>query len=125
MPKAKRVLVVDDEASIREGLEEYLTSMGYKVILAKDGYEAFKLTIDEDFDIILMDINMPRMNGLEAIRAIKESRPAVPIIIVSGYFSKEDEKKGYQLGVVKFIRKPFKGLEVLESIKKVIDKEKK
>lgn len=80
-----RVLVVDDEMSIREALARWLTLRGFDVEKAEDGQAAVERCAAAAFDIITMDLEMPRLGGLDAIEVIRKTQPAVPILVLTGY----------------------------------------
>lgn len=85
-----RILIVDDEQSIRDALARWFSLRGFDVTTARDGQEALSLCSDYAFDIITMDLEMPRMSGNEAIARIRETLPDVPIIILTGFPSDAD-----------------------------------
>jgi len=125
--EGKKVLVVDDEKKIRELLEMRLTSEGYEVILGKNGEEGVELAKKHLPDAIIMDVMMPRMDGAEAVRFIKEN-PAtkhIPIMFLTSIITKEEEDSqpfGIQLDSSKhkFMAKPFDTPVLLEEIKKMV-----
>ena len=78
----KRILIVDDEQNIREVLKEYLEFNGFEVITADDGYEAVDMCKREDYDFIVMDIMMPKMDGLSAVREIRKTKN-IPVMVLS------------------------------------------
>lgn len=100
------ILVVEDEASIREFEVTYLRDAGYRTIEAEDGKTAIELFEAHKPDLTIIDINLPKMNGLEVCRAIRETSTA-PILIVTARDSDEDEVKGLALGADDYIKKPF------------------
>ncbi len=104
---AKKILVIDDEDDVRKVFHRILTRAGYGVIEASNGYEALEKLESESVDLIMLDKNMPRMNGLEFLRQIrsKEITPA-PVLMVSGSSGMTDRVESYQLGVYDFIKKP-------------------
>ncbi|RMF85603.1 MAG: response regulator [Nitrospinota bacterium] len=106
--KAKhRILVVDDEPEIREILKEMLTTMGYEVAEAADGQAAFALTREGNFDLILTDLQMPRMSGLELVRRVKERFPLLPVVAITGVPSLDVAVEVMKQGASDFITKPF------------------
>jgi two-component system response regulator AtoC len=102
----KRILVCDDEEPIRLLLNESLQDY-YEVIEAADGREALRLAIKEQFDLILMDIKMPTVHGLEAIERIRERKNNVPIIVISAYRAMEDDIIVKTSNVAAFMVKPI------------------
>jgi CheY-like chemotaxis protein len=104
---AGRVLVVDDEAEIRALLEEYLAPKGYRVRSVADGAAALREVIDEAPDVILLDVDMPRLGGIEALTAIRGIAREVRVIMISGKASLETAKLALAYGAFDYIAKPF------------------
>lgn len=102
--RAADVLVVDDEADARVLLRYLLESFGHRVTLAADGEEAVAATLAHDFDLILMDLRMPRMDGIDATRAILALAPEARIVACSAFVSREAEE---DVGFVDTIAKPI------------------
>lgn len=100
------ILIVEDEAPIREFDVTYLRDAGYRIIEAADGQMALKLFEKYKPDLAIIDINLPKMNGLDVIKAIRTTS-AVPILIVTARDSDEDEVMGLTMGADDYIRKPF------------------
>jgi two-component system, response regulator YesN len=120
-----RVLIVDDEERIREGMARQVESMGLElkvVALASDGEEALALVEKHVPDIVLMDINMPFMDGLECIRRMREKDPSCVIIIVSGYDRFEYAQRALKYGVDRYLLKPVEDDEFLATLKDAIQK---
>lgn len=82
---ALRILVVDDNENIRDMLEDFLNLEGHKPVLAKDGEEALKTFSHQDFDIVITDLGMPGMSGWEVNKRIKEKKPKIPVVIITGW----------------------------------------
>lgn len=104
-----KLLIADDEVTIRNGLKDLIESFELdisKIYLAEDGEEAVNLIKKELPEIILMDINMPKLNGLKAIEKIKDLNPHAKIIIISGYNDFSYAQKAIDLGVYKYLLKP-------------------
>lgn len=121
MPETRHsplALVVDDEADSRVVLGRIAEKQGFRVVEGQDGIEAVALARDLRPDLILMDIGMPRMNGLDALREIREADPHVPVVIVSAADHPEAGEKALDLGAVNFVLKPFD----LREIRFVIDR---
>ena len=107
-----KVLVADDEKKIRETIRDYLEAKGFSVILAKDGAEAAEKAADEALDLIILDVLMPNMNGIEACKEIREFSD-VPIVFLSALGEETDLLKGFGAGADDYVVKPFP-LSVLE-----------
>ena len=116
---AMKILVADDEDGIREALEMFLTSEGHSVALAKNGREAVEMVASAEYDLVLTDLRMPEMDGFEAIEKIKEIKPKVKIIIVSGLPDEETFERAISVarGMVEgFISKPFKPADLRNAL---------
>lgn len=104
---SKRVLIVDDETSIRTSLEKLLSYEKYKTLSAPDGPAAIEIVADERIDIVLLDIKMPGMDGLEVLQKLKEMREELPVIIISGHGNISTAVEATKLGAFDFIEKPI------------------
>lgn len=118
----KRILVVEDEAEVREALREMFTSAGYEVAVAEDGYDAVEKAVSEDYDLITMDVRMPRLNGIRATDILRERRPSVPVVIVSGYLGSDFKYRNTleDMGVRHFLEKPFSMAEAVRVIREAM-----
>ena len=113
-----KILVVDDEALIREVIKEYATLENYLVKEASNGYEAIEMVKKEDFDLIIMDIMMPKLDGYSASREIKKIKD-IPIIMLSARGEELDKLNGFEIGIDDYITKPFSPKELIARIKAV------
>ncbi len=120
----KNVLIVEDSKAIRSMIRVALEGVGdFFAIEAGNGFEALKTLPTRPFDLIITDINMPDINGLELIGFVK-SNPAyrnIPLIIVSTEKSEEDKKRGLALGASGYVAKPFKPQELLAAVQKALE----
>ena len=107
MTELKKVLVVDDDPVVGKSFERVLAPKGYAVIHASNGEEALRRIEAENYDMVYTDIKMPGMDGIEVTKRIKASRPWLPVVIVTGYGTEENEGKAWRLGVSEFLRKPL------------------
>ncbi len=107
MAPEKRVLVVDDEISVRKICEFILRMMGFEVETAADGFEAVDKAREKPFDLFIVDIRMPGMDGIETARLIREIHPDIPWIVMTGYGQLDLALKAIRLGVSGFLLKPF------------------
>jgi len=117
-----RILCVDDEPEILKFLEAVLVPKGYEVIKAENGEEALQKLKEQRIDLVISDVKMPKMNGFEVCRWIKEDERYrnIPIIIITGLAAKEDRIKGIETGAEDFISKPIDPAEVLARIKMLL-----
>jgi len=112
-----RILVVDDEENICNYLAELFRLEGWEVDAAYDGYQGVKLAADGDYDIIIMDILMPRMTGIEATREIMKRRPEAKIIVITGAPYRRQAEEAMECGARLFIKKPFSSDKIIEAVK--------
>ena len=110
-----RILIVDDERMIREVLREYILYGGYEAVEASNGEEAVQLCRQMEFDVVLMDIMMPKMDGFEAARQILREKD-VAVIMLSALGEEYDKLRAFELGVDDYVTKPFSPKEVLARI---------
>lgn len=104
---SKRILIVDDEESIRSSLEKLLSYEKFKTFTAADGRTALELVEGERVDIILLDVKMPGMDGLEVLQRVKDMRPDLPVVIISGHGTISTAVEATKLGAFDFIEKPI------------------
>jgi len=118
----KRILVVEDQEDLRGVLRDLLTGSGYAVAEAADGQAGVEITRSERPDLVLMDIQLPVMNGYEAIRQIKADATlnATPVIAVSSYAMKGDEEKARAAGCDHYVTKPYSPLQLLRTIRGIL-----
>ena len=115
----QRILVVDDEKMIRNVIKEYAEFDGFEVTEAEDGMEAVEICRREDFDLIVMDIMMPRLNGYSAIKEIRKTKQ-IPVIMLSARGEEYDKLFGFEIGIDDYVVKPFSPKELLARIKAVL-----
>lgn len=108
-----RILVVDDESTIRELITEVLKIADYDFVTAVDGVEALNEIRKQNFDLIVLDVNLPRMDGFAVLQKVRESAPTLPIMMISARTEKDDVTHGLRLGADDYIRKPFSMEELL------------
>lgn len=107
-----RILVVEDDVELRETLEEVLSDEGYEVVTAERGEDAVRLATEQLFDLVVTDIKMPGIDGLEALEQVKQRQPEVKSLVVTGYSSHQDAVRAVRMGVGEYLQKPF-GLDSL------------
>ena len=110
-----KILVVDDEANIRNVIKEYAEFEGYEVEEAVDGMEAVSKCKDEDFDIVIMDVMMPRLDGFSAIKEIRKTKN-IPVLMLSARGEEYDKLFGFEIGIDDYVVKPFSPKEVMARI---------
>jgi len=104
--KNRRILIIDDEPRMRDLLHRAITSWGHKASTARSGEEALRVMQAEPADIILLDLNLPAMSGLEFLERIRQTHPLSEVIILTGFGDLEAAKKAIHLDVVEFLTKP-------------------
>ena len=119
MPK---ILIIDDEKSIRKTLREILEYENFKVDEAADGAEGISMAEKESYDIILCDIKMPKVDGIEALEKIQKVRPDTPIVMISGHGTIETAVEAVKKGAFDFIAKPLDLNRLLVTIRNAMDK---
>jgi DNA-binding response OmpR family regulator len=122
--KDKSVLIVDDEKNIRLTLSQALEALEVVTETATNGEEALARLKEKEFGLILLDLKMPGMDGMEVLRQVSEIRPDVRIIIITAYGTIESAVEAMKLGAVDFIQKPFSPDEIRELVSRVMDREK-
>ena len=120
---AKNILVIDDEELVTESLKRLLKKEGYSVIIAASGKEAMEYVSKSDFDLIVSDVRMPEVDGVEIVKNIREylkqnGKKTIPEILITGYSSEESLKQAQELKVADYIYKPFDIKQFLEVVKK-------
>jgi len=114
MKTNRKILVVDDDAVVGKSFERVLSVKGYAVVTAHDGPEALEKINNERYDAVFTDIKMPGMSGIEVAERIKATRPWLPVVIVTGYGTEDNEARAKAAGVAEFLRKPLSP-EVIET----------
>lgn len=109
----KTILIIDDEVYIRKSAKSFLEDYGFRVIEAEDGEKGLEIFEQDNPDLILCDLRMPKMDGLEVLDAVTKSQPETPIIIVSGAGNIKDTVKALRLGAWDYIIKPIQNMDVL------------
>ena len=117
-----KILVADDEQSMREFLDIMLKKEGYKVSLASNGEEVVKLVESDLFDLVLLDIRMPKLDGISALKKIKTNSPETTVIMITAYASADTAIRAMKEGAYDYITKPFKVEEIKLIIKNALEK---
>ena len=115
-----KILVVDDEEGARELFSTILNEEGYEVTLAKDGQEAFALFQETPFDLVITDIKMPVMDGLQLLQEIRNTGSKIEVILVTAYGEVETYLKAMSLGAAEYINKPIRIKELKRIVHKVL-----
>jgi len=121
---SKPILIVDDEKNIRLTLSQALETLGAEIDTAANGEEALAKLKGREFGLILLDIRMPGMDGMEVLRLVREIRPDIRIIMITAYGTIESAVEALKLGAVDFLQKPFDPEEIRELVSRVMDRDK-
>jgi DNA-binding response OmpR family regulator len=119
-----RILVVEDDESITLGLQMNLEAEGYSVALATDGEEALTRATAEAFDLLIVDVMLPKMNGFELVRSLRSRKAMEPVIMLSARGAEMDKVMGLELGAEDYITKPFGLAELLARVKAVLRRDR-
>lgn len=104
--KKMNIMLLEDELMLNESIEEYLKLLGHCVFSFTDGYVASN-AIDSDMDLLIIDVNVPSMNGFELLENLKNRQIFIPTIFISAHIDIEDITRGYELGAKEYMKKPF------------------
>ena len=116
----RRLLIVDDDRDIRELLVYDIKSSGYMVDSAEDGEEGLKKAVQNNYDLILLDVMMPKMNGYDVCKNIRLVKPKVPILMLTAKGTISDKTEGFDVGADDYLVKPFDIQEVLLRIRALL-----
>ena len=119
----QRILIVDDEKNIRLTMKQTLQTLGYEISTAVDGQDALKKLAVQEFDLLLLDLRMPGLDGVEVLRRVVRLRPDIRVIIVSAHGTVENAVEVIKLGAVDFIQKPFSPQELRQIVAEVLDRD--
>jgi len=117
------VLIIEDDADTREVLKDLIADNGYRVVTASDGAAAIEIVLRENFDIVILDMKLPNLNGFETFRRIHEIRPRASVIIVTAYPLEMENlaRKAVAEGARSYFRKPFPPHNLLVEMKKIME----
>jgi len=115
-----RILIVEDEPNMVSGLRDNFEYEGYTVLTAGDGAEGLQRALNESPDLVLLDVMMPKMSGLDVCKQLKAARPSLPIIMLTARGQEVDKVVGLELGADDYVTKPFSIRELLARVKAVL-----
>lgn len=118
------ILVIDDEAAIRESLEVLLTLEGYTITMAVDGEEGLRTLDRDNFDLVLLDLALPGQSGMELLPQIKERQPLLPVIMITAYGTVDNVVEAVRAGAENFVQKPWDNEKLLADIRSAIARRK-
>ncbi len=118
--KKSKIFLLEDDLNLSETIEEFLEDEGFEVVCAYDGIDAEDIIYENSFDILLLDVNVPGINGFELLKKIRDNGNETPAIYITSLNSTEDLSDGYDSGCDDYIRKPFALKELLLRIKSIL-----
>lgn len=121
----KTLLVVEDEEPIRKGLEDAFIEEGFKVITADDGVKGYELVLAKKPDLLVLDIRLPGMNGLELCKKIRSESKQIPVIMLTAKSTETDKVTGLELGADDYVTKPFSVRELVSRVKALLRRTEK
>jgi two-component system phosphate regulon sensor histidine kinase PhoR len=116
----ERLLVIDDSKEARDFLQDFLGDFGYSVLTARDGEEGLRRALNEDPDVILLDMQMPKMTGLEVIKALNQEGLDIPVIFLTVHGSEDLAVQAFRLGARDYVPKPYEPQVILESVERAL-----
>src|SRR5690606_7194006 len=118
-----KILIIEDEAAIRRVLVKILSeeNKDYEVFEAEDGLQGMEIVKDEEFDLILCDIKMPKMDGIEVLEAIKKIKPEIPVVMISGHGDLDTAVQTMRMGAFDYISKPPDLNRLLNTVRIALD----
>jgi excisionase family DNA binding protein len=122
-PPPARILVVEDEPTVREAFAAILRAKGYEVILAKDGREAVRILTQERFDLVFLDILLPKVGGASVLRTIKRLDPEAVVVVITGYPQHEETLAALECGPAMLLPKPIKIADI-DAVLKIVLKDR-
>lgn len=122
-PETKNILLVDDHKSFRDSLAKVLNGEGYRVFAATDGEEALDILRQEHINLILTDLKMPKMDGVELLRVAKTLHPEVEVILITGFGTVDTAVTAMKDGAFDYIQKPFKPRDIIKLVRKALEKQ--
>jgi DNA-binding response OmpR family regulator len=120
MSTSRTILTIEDDASIRRGIVDSLRFAGYQVREAADGETGAKIGIEQSIDLVLLDLALPKMKGLDVLRVMREARPTLPVIVLTAKGCEDDRIAGLNAGADDYVVKPFSIKELFARVAAVL-----
>jgi two-component system response regulator PilR (NtrC family) len=118
MPKSNQILIVDDNPHMSSLLSEILDFFDYRGVGAHDGEEALRILKEECFEMVITDLRMPRMNGMDLLHSIKATFPTLPVVVITGFGTDSSKADAFAAKADGFLAKPFKVDQIKQLLKK-------
>ncbi len=120
-----KILIVDDDVSVLELLSTFFSSLGHTVVTTTNSTEVEKYVIDEIFDLLMLDIKFPEIDGIEVLKSVKKIDPSLPVVMMTGYKEAERIIEAFRLGAMDCLLKPFNFDYIKENIlSKIVERKK-
>ena len=120
MVATRRILVVDDEPLVTKSCRRILSEAGHEVQTAQSGREGLRQALTQHFDLVMTDLKMPDLDGMDLVRAVRKDRPQTAIVIITGYGTIPSAVAATRLGVADYIEKPFTPEEIMEAVRRAL-----
>jgi DNA-binding NtrC family response regulator len=117
----RKVLVVDDEATVGKSIRKALEREGYDIDIALSGEDALKMQEGKGYDVMLVDLMMPGMSGLDLLKSVKAAYPALQVIMITGYPTLKNTLQAMQIGAFDFLPKPFQPADLRSLVAKALE----
>lgn len=117
---ARTVLTIEDDAAIRRGIVDALTFVGYRVLQAGNGDDGLRMAVQQQYDLLLLDLVLPGKQGMEILREVRQSRPTLPVIMLTARGEENDRVEGLRHGADDYVVKPFSVKELLARVEAVL-----
>ncbi|MCP4726921.1 MAG: response regulator [bacterium] len=117
----KRILIIDDDSQVLEGLKRLMMDEGFYVECAENAIKAVEIAESKEFDLMIVDIILPKTDGIELTRQIKKISPDIAVVIITGHPSEEYEKEVQSLDVKGYLIKPFSTKEIIANVRDILD----
>lgn len=117
----KKALVIDDEQIVLDSVSKILTDEHYDVDVSLSGREGLNQAIEKEYDIVLTDIRMPDIGGMKVLRDVKRAKPALPVVMITGYASVKSAVQAMKLGAADYVEKPFTPDQLLKAVASALD----
>jgi len=117
----KKALVIDDEQVVLDSVSKILADEDYKVDVSLSGREGLNQAIQKEYDIVLTDIRMPDIGGMRVLRDIKRAKPALPVVMITGYASVRSSVQAMKLGAADYVEKPFTPDQLIRAVASALD----
>lgn len=118
-----KILYLEDDIALSQTIQEFLEDEGFKVFIVKDGEQALEILYTQNFDLLLLDVQVPKIDGFELLSSLRKSNINIPAIFTTSLNSIDDLSRGYDVGADDYIKKPFELKELLLRIKALLKRE--